>query len=251
MCKFNTIHTLRRILVGHGFSIHPKTRTIFPFTIQNPLSVTQRNQSAWQALPMTIAAIMTASQSAGCWFSHVRMCCIRSGGSTCPSGSGQVNRSEAASWVAPRRSARWSSHHISTNRPIARPRRRNRPTRTRASSSDREASAKSSVQSTTHSTSMRASSSPKPRVSDSSRTISRTSSSQSTDMYYPRPVWVGGRPVPQRTAPRQPPRCFRVVVGRRIPANRYDRKREFITNRLRNLAQLAADGPIDYPECQP
>jgi hypothetical protein len=238
---------LRRWIDGHRLSNSFRLEPYFEFrtSISDPERISNHRNGKMEGCQLD------SHHSAGCWFSQVRMCCIRSGGSIWPSGNGQVKRSDAASCVAPRRSERSSLHHICTNRPMARPRRRNRPTSTRASSSQRDASANSSVQSTTHSTSIRASSSPRPRVRDSSRTISRTRSSHSTDMSFPRPIGLVGGPSPNGPPPSNPLRCSHVVVRRRIPVNRSHRKREIPRNRAIELAQLAADGSIDYLECQP
>ena len=113
------------------------------------------------------------------------MWCIRSGGSIGSEGSGQANRSAAASWAA----APWppGSHHNWTNRAMARARRQSRRTHDQASSSVRAASASSSVQSATHSTSIRASTSPSPRVRASSRRTCRSNGSHDVGMQPPPP----------------------------------------------------------------
>src|SRR5690606_23482267 len=97
--------------------------------------------------------------SEGWVLSRAWISCLRSEGSTRPAGNGHANRSTAASCAADPLAR--GSLHSATKRPIAFPRRISLATSTRASSSERAASARSSVQSVTQSTSIRASMSPR------------------------------------------------------------------------------------------
>ncbi len=125
------------------------------------------------------------------------MCSITSAGSVrCPDGKGQVNRSLAANCAAEPRD-RGSSHNC-TNRLIARPRRHSRAANRSASAVVRAVSVRSSAQPTSQSINMRASSSPKPRVKDSSRAIPRRIRSFTFDIT---PLETGWRRKSQASSP--------------------------------------------------
>ena len=125
---------------------------------------------------------------------------INSQGSKAVEGSGQVKRSAAASWTAPPRSRGWL--HKPTNRLIARARRHKTCTSRRALLSHSANSASLSVRSTSHSTKMRASGSPSPRVSAS---LSRISLSKGLASNRPPLVRPDGNAQRRHRAGRAPP----------------------------------------------
>jgi hypothetical protein len=122
-------------------------------------------------------------QSVGQRFSHSRTCSMRSAVEMDSAGNGQRNRSLAASWPAPPRVEGFA--HNCTNRLMALARRQRRFESDSASAWDCAASANNSAQPTTHSMSIRPSTSPSPRVIDSSPAIRRTIGSLATGILDP------------------------------------------------------------------